>query len=283
MSTDSMCDDSACTQSAFSGFTAPFAPRRFRASGCTAGAMEEVLPAFEPSLRTSTKHEPPQHRPDSSQAGGLGVFTGVFSLRWCLGLGLGLGLGRGLPLLRRSLRRRQRLLRRYPEGAPRPAPAPRAPRERAERPPGAGCLGPGLAAWGGGSPAAVRSPAPGSPPGPCAPSAASPPVWLWACRVSVWCGGRPVVLSEHGESRGRGIFARSRLAALPPPIYSFIPSHLHHLKTSDSLHPVECFRRVDSGGECGAPRGRGAGMHGVRGASRDVLARGPGVSPDICP
>ena len=39
MSTDSMCDDSACTQSAFSGFTAPFAPRRFRASGCTAGAI----------------------------------------------------------------------------------------------------------------------------------------------------------------------------------------------------------------------------------------------------
>ena len=46
---------------------------------------------------------------------------------------------------------------------------------------------------------------------------------------------------------------------------------------------VECFRRVNSGGECGAPRGRGGGRHGVRGDSGGVPARGPGVSPDLCP
>ena len=38
-----------------------------------------------------------------------------------------------------------------------------------------------------------------------------------------------------------------------------------------------------SGGECGAPRGRGGGIHGVKGASGGVPARGPGFSPDICP
>ena len=36
------------------------------------------------------------------------------------------------------------------------------------------------------------------------------------------------------------------------------------------------FRRVKTGGECGRPRGRGAGMHRVRGASGAVQARGPG-------
>ena len=41
--------------------------------------------------------------------------------------------------------------------------------------------------------------------------------------------------------------------------------------------------RVNSGGECGAPRGRGGGRHGVRGSSGGVPARGPGVSPDLCP
>ena len=45
----------------------------------------------------------------------------------------------------------------------------------------------------------------------------------------------------------------------------------------------ECFRRVDSGGECGAPRGRGAGIHGIRGSSGGIPARGPGFSPDLCP
>ena len=39
----------------------------------------------------------------------------------------------------------------------------------------------------------------------------------------------------------------------------------------------------NSGGECGAPWGRGGEMHGVRGASGGVPARGPGVSPDLCP
>ena len=63
----------------------------------------------------------------------------------------------------------------------------------------------------------------------------------------------------------------------PPLSTNRIPEHLHH-------PPEECFqRRVDSGGECGAPRGRGAGIHGVRGASGGVPARGPGVSPDLCP
>ena len=46
---------------------------------------------------------------------------------------------------------------------------------------------------------------------------------------------------------------------------------------------LECFRRVNSGGECGGPRGRRGRMHGVRGASGGVPARGPGVSPDLCP
>ena len=42
-------------------------------------------------------------------------------------------------------------------------------------------------------------------------------------------------------------------------------------------------RRVDSGGECGAPRGEGrGGRHGVRGASGGVPARGPGLSPNLC-
>ena len=50
-----------------------------------------------------------------------------------------------------------------------------------------------------------------------------------------------------------------------------------------SVCMLECFRRVNSGGECGALGGRGGGIHGVRGASRDVLARGPGFSPDIYP
>ena len=49
------------------------------------------------------------------------------------------------------------------------------------------------------------------------------------------------------------------------------------------LRQVECFRRVNSGGECGAPRGRGAGIHGVRGDSGGVSAREPGISPDFCP
>ena len=37
-----------------------------------------------------------------------------------------------------------------------------------------------------------------------------------------------------------------------------------------------CCGRVETGGECGRPRGMGGGMHGFRGASGDALARGPG-------
>ena len=46
---------------------------------------------------------------------------------------------------------------------------------------------------------------------------------------------------------------------------------------------VECFRRLNSGGECGAPRGRGGGRHGFRGASGGVPARGPGFSQISAP
>ena len=46
---------------------------------------------------------------------------------------------------------------------------------------------------------------------------------------------------------------------------------------------VLVFRRVNSGGECGAPRGMGGGMHGVRGASGDVRVRGPGFPSDLRP
>ena len=46
---------------------------------------------------------------------------------------------------------------------------------------------------------------------------------------------------------------------------------------------VECFRRLNSGGECGAPRGRGGGRHGFRGASGGGSARGPGFPSDLCP
>ena len=55
---------------------------------------------------------------------------------------------------------------------------------------------------------------------------------------------------------------------------------------TSACQSLECFRRVNSGGECGAPRGgkgRVGGRHGVRGDSGGVSARGPGFSPDLCP
>ena len=41
--------------------------------------------------------------------------------------------------------------------------------------------------------------------------------------------------------------------------------------------------RPSGEGECGPPRGRGGGMHRVRGASGDVRARGPGFPPHLSP
>ena len=46
---------------------------------------------------------------------------------------------------------------------------------------------------------------------------------------------------------------------------------------------VESFWRVNSGGECGAPRWRGGGIHGFRGASGGVPARRPGFSQKFAP
>ena len=43
------------------------------------------------------------------------------------------------------------------------------------------------------------------------------------------------------------------------------------------------FTGVFPEGECGAPRGRGGGIHGVQGASGGVPARRPCISPDLCP
>ena len=46
---------------------------------------------------------------------------------------------------------------------------------------------------------------------------------------------------------------------------------------------VECFRRVNEGRVRPASGGGKGGIHGFRGASGGVPARGPGVSPDLCP
>ena len=65
----------------------------------------------------------------------------------------------------------------------------------------------------------------------------------------------------------------------PPPRAQKLAS-----RTGKALHlRTTLRRRVNSGGECGAPRGRGGGRHGVRGAWGGVPARGPGFPPDICP
>ena len=71
-----------------------------------------------------------------------------------------------------------------------------------------------------------------------------------------------------------GLWLAVRVSASRPPVYPHRPS----FRLS-----VECFRRVNSGGECGAPRGRGGGTHGVRGASGSGPARGPGFPSDLCP
>ena len=53
----------------------------------------------------------------------------------------------------------------------------------------------------------------------------------------------------------------------PPPSWS--------ARFQGAFLPTGCFGRVETGGECGRHRREGAGMHRVRGASGDVLARGP--------
>ena len=74
-------------------------------------------------------------------------------------------------------------------------------------------------------------------------------------------------------------FGPARPAAAPragcPPAWPLGPTNLGS--------PLECCRRVNSGGECGAPRGRGAGIHGVRGDSGGVSARRPGFSQISAP
>ena len=44
---------------------------------------------------------------------------------------------------------------------------------------------------------------------------------------------------------------------------------------------MECFRRVNSGGECGAPRGGRGGIHGVQGVPREAFQPGDLAFPPI--
>ena len=46
---------------------------------------------------------------------------------------------------------------------------------------------------------------------------------------------------------------------------------------------VECCPEGEQRGRVRRACGEGGGIHGVRGALGGVLARGPGLSPDICP
>ena len=92
--------------------------------------------------------------------------------------------------------------------------------------------------------------------------------------------------------RGRGRTGSCRrTSGLPPapgPRWTPRPRAVLGRGSPDTRRPGdrECFRRVNSGGECGAPRGQGGGnggIHGFRGASGGVPARGPGFPPDLCP
>ena len=72
---------------------------------------------------------------------------------------------------------------------------------------------------------------------------------------------------------------KKHAAGPPHHLFSFSTPHARRRRR----RPGECFRRVNSGGECGAPRGKGAGIHGIRGASGGVPARGPGSSQISAP
>ena len=79
------------------------------------------------------------------------------------------------------------------------------------------------------------------------------------------------------QLRARGVSSAIRSPAPPPP-RARAPS-----ARADAVGVECCPEGEQRGGECGAPRGRGGGRHGVRGASGGVPARGPGLSPDFCP
>ena len=114
------------------------------------------------------------------------------------------------------------------------------------------------------------------------------------------CSGREIRLGvfkglhcRRAERRGPGGFAGKRerhmhpsqtpCPALPTPLPRAAPEYQRPMPGEFPNLLLECFRRVNSGGDCGTPRGRGGGRHGVRGASGGVPARGPGFPQDPCP
>ena len=243
----------------------PPSPPAASAPAAAPPAPSEVLPAFRspcsgPRPSTSRLSTGPTRRRrgtlGSSRASSF--FAGVLAWAWAWALaGVFLCFGALFGVASAVFG----AIPRAPPALPRPRERP----ERERRPPGAGCLGPGLAAWGGGSPAAVRSPAPGSPPGPCAPSAASPPVWLWACRVCV--GDRVGVGGEAcGPKRARGEAGEASPGANWPP---FPPNtiFIHPIPSSppeDVRQPPPCGVFPEGGQRGRVRRASGEGGRNAR-------------------
>ena len=141
--------------------------------------------------------------------------------------------------------------------------------------------------WGGDAPPPSLSAPP--PPRPALPRgrrrrdplSGGVPVCLW------FCGWR-----QLARARGGGLQAYTRPT---PGLHQAYTSGQHNRR--HALTQLQStVRRMDvlapersvsggwtGGGECGAPRGRGAGIHGIRGDSGGVPARGPGFSSDLCP
>ena len=98
---------------------------------------------------------------------------------------------------------------------------------------------------------------------------------------------------RRGGNRGRGRWTVVYCRAFPTPQLPILSSHhiffiasvgslLLELETNNNstgLFLLLVFQEGGNRGEYGRPRGRGAGIHRVRGASGDVLARGPGLFP----
>ena len=99
---------------------------------------------------------------------------------------------------------------------------------------------------------------------------------------------------RRGGNRGRGRWTVVYCRAFPTPQLPILSSHhiffiasvgslLLELETNNNstgLFLLLVFQEGGNRGEYGRPRGRGGGIHRVRGASGDVLALGPG-SPQI--
>ena len=231
MSTDSMCDDSACTQSAFSGFTAPFAPRRFRASGCTAGPIggPAGLRALAPDLDQARAASAPARLVAGGGPWGLhGRLISSLASWPGPGPGPGPGSSSASALSSASPAPSSALSRGRPPPGPGPASAPRESGAAA----GGWLPGPGAGCLGRREPRRRPVPGPRVPPGPVCTVSGEP------AGVAVGLQSFCLVWGEAcGPKRARGAVTGeaspdwSRLAALPPPMYSFIPSHLHHLKT----------------------------------------------------